>query len=422
MTLIKTSVLNGIAVLVKMFAMLGINKILAMFVGPAGYASIGQFQNAIQMVTMVASGAINTGVTKYTAEYEDDVAKQQALWRTAGTIVLVGTLASAVLIGFFREELGEYFLKMENQGNVFLWFAVNLLAFTGNAFLLAILNGRLEIRRYVIANIFGSIFAFGVVAYMTTRLGLYGALVSLAIYQSLPFFITLLVAVRAPRVRLAYLYGRIDKAMAADLMKYAAMAVTSAICAPLSQIAIRSYLTSTIGAVEAGYWEALSRMSAAYLLFVTTTLSVYYLPKLSGLKSAASLRREVVQGYKIILPVTVLFGVSIFLARDLIIAVLFSKDFSPVRDLVAVQVVGDSLKIGSWILSYLMLSKALMKAFILTEVGFSISLVLLSMLLINHYGVIGAIMAYTINYAMYWVVIFLITRHLMAKESNEQHS
>ena len=419
MTLIKTSVLNGIAVLIKMLAMLGVNKVLAMFVGPAGYAAIGQFQNAVQMVTMMASGAINTGVTKYTAEYEDDVEKQRALWRTAGSIVLVGTLATAVLIACFREQLGEHFLKIENQGNVFLWFAVNLLAFTGNAFLLAILNGRLEIRRYVIANIFGSLFAFIVVALMTMRLGLYGALVSLAIYQSLPFFVTLVVALKAPRLRLAYLYGRVDKDMALKLLKYAAMAVTAALCSPLSQIAVRSYLTSTVGAMGAGYWEALSRMSAAYLLFITTTLSVYYLPKLSGLKDAAGLRREVVQGYKIILPVTVLFGVAIYLARDLIIAVLFSKDFYPVRDLVALQAVGDSLKIGSWILSYLMLSKALTKAFIATELGFSATLVLLSMLLINRYGLSGAIMAYSINYAMYWITVFLITKHLMVKSNDE---
>jgi PST family polysaccharide transporter len=419
MTLIKTSVLNGIAVLIKMLAMLGVNKVLAMFVGPAGYAAIGQFQNAVQMVTMMASGAINTGVTKYTAEYGDDVEKQRALWRTAGSIVLVGTLATAVLIACFREQLGEHFLKIENQGNVFLWFAVNLLAFTGNAFLLAILNGCLEIRRYVIANIFGSLFAFIVVALMTMRLGLYGALVSLAIYQSLPFFVTLVVALKAPGLRLAYLYGRVDKDMALKLLKYAAMAVTAALCSPLSQIAVRSYLTSTVGAMGAGYWEALSRMSAAYLLFITTTLSVYYLPKLSGLKDAAGLRREVVQGYKIILPVTVLFGVAIYLARDLIIAVLFSKDFYPVRDLVALQAVGDSLKIGSWILSYLMLSKALTKAFIATELGFSATLVLLSMLLINRYGLSGAIMAYSINYAMYWITVFLITKHLMVKSNDE---
>ena len=90
MTLIKTSLLNGIAVAIKMLTLLGINKILAIYVGPAGYAAIGQFQNAVTMITTFASGAINTGVTKYTAEYYQDEERQRLVWRTAGTIALLG--------------------------------------------------------------------------------------------------------------------------------------------------------------------------------------------------------------------------------------------------------------------------------------------------------------------------------------------
>ncbi|BBI60616.1 hypothetical protein HSBAA_19220 [Vreelandella sulfidaeris] len=72
MTLIKTSLLNGIAVVIKMLTLLGLNKILAIYVGPTGYAAIGNFQNAVQMITTFASGAINTGVVKYTAEYYNE--------------------------------------------------------------------------------------------------------------------------------------------------------------------------------------------------------------------------------------------------------------------------------------------------------------------------------------------------------------
>lgn len=84
MTLLKTSALNGIAVGVRMLTALGLNKVLAYSVGPSGYAVIGQFQNFVSMLTTFASGAINTGVTKYTAEYSDDEARQRMVWRTAG--------------------------------------------------------------------------------------------------------------------------------------------------------------------------------------------------------------------------------------------------------------------------------------------------------------------------------------------------
>src|SRR5690606_41741019 len=111
MTLIKTSLLNGIAVIIKMLTLLGLNKILAIYVGPSGYAALGQFQNAVQMITTLASGAINTGVTKYTAEYHEDEAKQQAVWRTAGTIALIGSLLVSVLVVVFNRPLAGWFLK-----------------------------------------------------------------------------------------------------------------------------------------------------------------------------------------------------------------------------------------------------------------------------------------------------------------------
>jgi PST family polysaccharide transporter len=142
MTLIKTSLLNGIAVVIKMLTLLGLNKILAIYVGPTGYAALGQFQNAVQMITTFASGAINTGVTKYTAEYYDDQERQHAVWRTAGTIALIGSAFTSLLVVAFNRSLAGWFLKDETLGSVFIWFAATLVFFIFNTLLLAILNGK----------------------------------------------------------------------------------------------------------------------------------------------------------------------------------------------------------------------------------------------------------------------------------------
>ena len=159
MTLIKTSLLNAVAVLIRMLTLLGINKILAIYVGPAGYAALGQFQNAVQMITTFASGAINNGVTKYTSEYHEDEQQQQIVWRSAGTIAILGSVLSSLLVVLFREALAKWFLNDILLSGVFVWFGVALPLFVLNTLLLAILNGKKEIRRYVLANISGSVFA-----------------------------------------------------------------------------------------------------------------------------------------------------------------------------------------------------------------------------------------------------------------------
>lgn len=407
MTLIKTSLLNGIAVIVKMLTLLGLNKILAIYVGPAGYAALGQFQNAVQMITTLASGAINTGVTKYTAEYHEDETKQQAVWRAAGTIALIGSLVVGLLVALFNRPLAGWFLKDEGLGGVFLWFATTLVLFVFNTLLLAILNGKKEIQRYVIANIAGSVFALLVTTGMAIQMGLYGALVALAVYQSLAFFVTFWICRKATWFKFSYLIGSVDKQAAMNLAKYTAMALTSAACVPLSHILVRDHLGETLGWETAGYWEAMWRLSAAYLMLVTTTLSVYYLPKLSELKTSSEIKKEIFQGYKVILPVAAVCGFFVYILRDFLIRTLFTAEFAGMEVLFAWQMVGDTLKIGSWILAFLMLGKALFKTFIISEIAFAGLFYLFVVYFVDFMGLKGVAVAHALNYFFYWVFVAL---------------
>ncbi|QBF27921.1 O-antigen translocase [Pseudomonas tructae] len=416
MTLIKTSMLNGIAVIIKMLTLLGINKVLAVYVGPAGYAALGQFQNAVQMMTTFASGAINTGVTKYTAEYHEQPEKQHSIWRTAGSIALIGSLLASLIIALLNKQLAYWFLKDENFGGVFLWFAATLVLFTLNTLLLAILNGKKEVLSYVIANIAGSVFALLITVLMTLAWGLYGALVALAVYQSLAFFVTLWLCRKAPWFRVSYLFGAIEKPALVNLSKFTLMALASAICVPVSHILVRDHLGTTLGWEFAGYWEALWRMSSAYLIVATTTLSVYFLPRLSEVSEPGALRREIAQGYKLILPVSALCGLIIYLFRDLIISILFTPEFSPMRDLFAWQMIGDSLKIGSWLLAYLMLGKAMFKRFIALEVISASGFVFLTYGFTGWLGLEGVAMAHALIYLIYWVMVWRATAPLMKRD------
>jgi len=153
MNLLRTSVLNGVAVLIKTITMFVLNKILAVYLGPTGYAAIGQFQNFIQMVTTFAGSAINTAVIKYTAEYHEDQNKQRAIWKTAGSLVFLFSLIFAILILIFQNQLSLYIFHTLEYQNVFVWFAVFLIFFNFNTLFLAILNGKKEILKLVIAGL-----------------------------------------------------------------------------------------------------------------------------------------------------------------------------------------------------------------------------------------------------------------------------
>ncbi|QXW17942.1 O-antigen translocase [Comamonas aquatica] len=413
MTLIRTGFLNGIAVSIKIATLLCLNKVLAIYVGPAGYAAIGQFQNAIQMINVLASGAVNTGITKYTAEYSDDARRLNLIWKTAGTLALVGSAFFSVLVIFFNRKLSYFFLDSYDYGSIFIWFAAFLVFFIFNNFLLAILNGKKDVRRYVLSSIVGSILSLIVTSVMAFWGGLYGALLALAIYQSLAFGATLFFVYKAEWFKVENFFGAIDRESLKNLSKYALMAITSAVCVPISHILIRNYLGKHLGWDAAGNWEAMWRLSAAYLMLITTTLSVYYLPRISEIKKSPELKREIAQGYKIVFPLTCVIGFLMYLLRDFIINTLFTSEFHGMKIIFGWQIFGDILKIGSWLIAYVIVGKAMTKVFLFSEIFFSFLFYFLVIVLIDLNGLVGVAQAYSLNILFYWAYVAWFVRNYL---------
>jgi PST family polysaccharide transporter len=80
------------------------------------------------------------------------------------------------------------------------------------------------------------------------------------------------------------------------------------------------------------------------------------------------------------------------------------------RELFAWQLMGDVIKIGSWVLGYILVGRAMVKFFVLTEVFFSLSFYLLSWILVDLFGLKGVSMAYALNYILHWFVMAFLVK------------
>ncbi len=418
MTLLKTSMLNGIAVSVRMIVAILLNKVLAVYVGPSGYAFIGQFQNVIAIFTNIAGGATKTGVTKYTAQYFDDDKKQYEIWRSAALIAVILSFFVSVFIFVFYKDLAVWVWHKEEFGTVFLWFAFTVPFFAFNTLLLAVLNGRKEVLKYVTINIIGNVIALVVAGLAAKYGGLFGALVALATNQCIVFFVSIWFFKKLPWFSWKKIWGAFDAESTAKLGKFALMALLSALLIPIVQISIRSYLVSNIGVEEAGYWQGVVKVSDMYLMFITMTLSLYYLPRISEIKSAKEMRREVFYVYRWIMPLVILSSLIIYVLRPWIIEILFSPEFSPMGELFFWQFAGDVVKIASWVLSFIMVGRALTRLYIITEVFFAILWVALVMLISTYLGLQGSVIAYFFSYVVYFCIMVAIFTRYLKNESN----
>ncbi len=409
MTLIKTSVLTAISTIIKLIAGFVINKVIAIYVGPSGLAVVGQLQNFMSIITTFSNGAITNGIVKYIAEYQT-IEQKQKIFSSSIVISLICSLIISIFLFGFSDYLSELILKDVQYSSVFIIFGATIFLFALNMVLISILNGQKEIKKYVLVNITGSIFSLVFTSILIMQLNLMGALYAMVLNQSVMFFVTLAFVIKSSWFKLEYFKQGLDKESLSKLSKYSLMAIVSALTVPVSHLIIREYIGENLGWDSAGYWQGIWYISTMYLMLVTTTLGVYYLPRLSEIQDNKELRKEIFGGYKIIMPIVILASFIIFLLKEYVILIAFSKDFMPMMELFAWQLMGDVIKIASWLLAYLMLAKAMTKIFIYTEVLFSALFVGLSILFVDKFGLVGITYAYALNYLLYLVMMIFIFR------------
>jgi len=99
--------------------------------------------------------------------------------------------------------------------------------------------------------------------------------------------------------------------------------------------------------------------------------------------------------------------------RDWVTRVLFSADFAPANALYGPQLVGDVIKVASFILSYVMLAKAMTRLFVISECVFAASYLALVYVFTTHFGLVGAMYAFAANYLAYLAFTVLAVRRYL---------
>ena len=417
MKLLKTSFFSAIITVIRLVSGFVANKVVAIYTGPGGVAIIGGFTNFIALALTFSNGAINNGVVKYTSEYEGNEVRQKLLVSTSFRISIYCSIIFGPILILFAPTFSNWILTNDIYTNAIRVLGITIVLYSLNSLLISILNGRHQIKTYTIVNTVGSVVGLLFTIFLVYFFKVNGALYALVLSQSIVFFITLLLILKSPWFSWSYFNQPFNKVVAKKLGGFSLMAIASAILVPLSQILLRNLLIDKVGINEAGFWQGMMKVSDGYLLLIITSLSTYYLPKLSSLKTDQELRTEIFKGYKIILPVVFFGCVIIFYLRFFIIRILYTPSFSQMETLFLWQLVGDFFKMAAWVLSYLMLAKAMVKIFIITEVIFTISYVVFGFFFVHHFKLLGITMAFAVNYILYFLTMLFIFRKLIFKRN-----
>ena len=390
--------------LIKIAAGLLVVKMLAVSYGPSGVGQAGNFRQLITVLGVLAGAGIFNGVTKLVAQHQQQPTELRAVTGTASAMVLGFSLLLAVGFLLFAAPISQALFDDVKYQQVIRIVAFLQLGIAWANLALAIVKGFRDAAGNALALIVGSI--IGVAAWFVCYwLGDYsGALVGLAMVPALVMIPAMAVLARRDHLPMRYLLPVWQPQYARQLGKFTVMALITAVTLPVAWVMMRNLLQEHAGWEQVGLWQGVSSISDAYLQFITASFSVWLLPTLARLENKADISREIIRALRFVLPAVMAASFCVWLLRDFAIWLLFSSQFTGMRDLFVWQLIGDVLKVGCYVFGYLVIAKASLRFYILTEVSQFILLTGFSRWLIPLHGAAGAAQAYMATYIAYFAL------------------
>lgn len=417
----STGILNSVAIGTRVLSAFVLNKVLAISVGPTGYAVIGQFQNVFGLLSAFTANAFSNGVVKYTAQYEGDIAIQRRIWGASVSLTFLLSVVAGAVVIFGHERISFALVGSDLLGTALIVLSFANFAAACNALLQALLSGKRDLPRFVVSVMLGSIGAATVTGVASVAYGIKGALFGVALSPLVGLASTIVVCWRANWFALHNLVAKPEREWSGRLVAFGAMSATSAVLLASSQLAVRSAVSTYQGHASAGVLQALWKISELYLTFFGSTLSIYLLPRIAR-QDRVTAQAEIKKCLVILVLFSAAITVLVEFTKFLIIPILFSRAFLPMSDYIGLQFIGDTIRIAGVTLAYAMLGRAMTRSYIFAETSYFALYTVLAISMLRGVGLVGSMYAYIVANAMYVAIAVALLSKQSADDISRKNS
>lgn len=410
MSIKNTFFLTTLHTAIKILSGLVMNKVVAVYLGPSGLALIGQFQNFSGIVVSLSNASIQTGIVKKTSE-SSSLEKRQKVWANALLISVAFSLIVSLLVFLFAEQLAVNFLYNSKYAFIMQLFAVSVLFYSLNLYILSILNGLNEIKFFSLINICISLVSLVAVVLLTVLYQLKGALIGFIITQSFVFMISYSFVYKKYKNSFFKIkFELIDKKIINLLFKFGIASFISGVVAASVMLLTRNLIIDSSSMNDAGLWEAAIKMGLYFNLLFSLPISIHYLPKFSVSERASELRFVIKQILILVVPVMLIIIFVTHIFADNIISLLFSSDFLTIGGFLFIVLIAELLKVIASVFATLLIAKQNLLLLVINQILWGVSFIILAFLFLPMYGLQGIAVAYVCALFFFLIISFFSCR------------
>ena len=404
--------LNSFSVALSFVLGIFSSKIIAVFLGTSGMALMGSFRNFALMLKSVATLGISNSIVKLFVENKEDKRELSVIYSTFFWIFLFISNALALFVLLFASPISTFLFYTNTYTTPIRFFGLLLPLMVINSFWLAIYNGLEKFKRILLIQIISNVLVFGLTALLIWKKNIFGGLLSVAFGEVLMVLVTFIFVSRQADYFKFDLQKLISEKYFNTIKKFSVMALLTAIIAPLTLLFIRNMIVEKYAIQEAGIWDAVNRLSSFYMIFFSSGLSLYYMPKLASIHTESEFKTELKSYFKVFVPLFLVMLIVIYIGKGIILKLAFTPEFSKVESVLIWQLLGDFFRIMTLAFGFQILVKTMMKRYFLVEIVFNSMYFLLSFYLIKENATEGVLQAYFYTNVFCFLLVLFLFRKL----------
>lgn len=411
--LLKISFYNAASLFVKLIVGFISSKAIAYFIGPSGMVLTANLRNFLSISENIGLMGLQNSLVIEVAQNKENKEKLHHLLQTLFVFFASCSILLVAIVLIFNSFITKQLLLKDYPYLVIVAaFFIPFQIF--HIYFLQILNGLELYKKLYLTHIFGNIIYVIVSVFLMWKFEILGGLFAVLFAPIILFWVVFFYFKPIEKSFLSF--KNFDYTIIKSLIPITIMILFTTVFSQITTLEIRKFIISSCSMNQAGYWEAMQRISSIYMIFFTSLITIYYLPKLSEILNNSNIRTSnsldykklISQFYLFLIPFVLIIFIIIFLLKNEIVILVLNSNFTQVTHLFQYQLIGDFFKIASSILALQFFIRKDTKVYLILE---SISLILY--LFSAYYFIeiqqeVGASIGFAISNFVYFILVVLV--------------
>ena len=362
----------GSATLMNLLVWVVAGKAMALMLGPAGVGLYGLLRQFAQNVNVVATFNGATTLVQGLASREE--AGRPSYARHVAMIFLALTFLVGAALALGGPWLSRHLLGEQVPAHVLAWMLIPLAGMSLSAYFLGLLNGYRHLKALVLCQALGPLAVLALIVpigWLIKGGGVWGYSIILGVPYLLVGSAAGWVGIRrgwlaaAPAAAMRPSFRQDSR----HFFSLSVALLVGGLATTGLQFFLNGMVARSLGLSESGqFWVAWS-LSMTYVTVLLSSFGAYYLPSLSGAVDPGARAELILAFTRIAILAMPLMVVFVIVFKGELVTLLFSRALLPSLTLFRWMLIGDFLKVLSWVWAFPMLAFAEGKRFATFEIA-----------------------------------------------------